>query len=140
MLTMKTRTYIIHHPFNPVLSPRPTGGFFIKCTFPDKTCAGLTKVNKPCAKDLFSIVYNTPIFPNIMPAFAIVNKTARILYIILVYKLTLLHHFLNFNFFELPLRLGRQARFLYLQLPGIVSSKIGRLYNPLLIFEFCFFT
>jgi len=112
---MKTRTYIVHHPFNPVLSPRPTGGFFIKCTFPEKTCAGLTKVNKPCAKDLFSIVYNTPILPDITPSFTIVNKTARILYIILWYRLTLLHHFFNFNFFELPLRLGRQARFLYVE-------------------------
>lgn len=109
---------------------RPQGGLFITCTSLKKTRAELTKVNKPGAKDLFSIVYNSPIFPNIMPAFAIVNKIARILYIILAYRLTLLHHYFNFNFFELPLRLGRQARFLYLQLPGMVSSKIGRFVQP----------
>lgn len=28
---------------------------------------------------------------------------------------SLLNDFLNFNFFELPLRLGRQARFLYVE-------------------------
>ncbi len=99
----------------PVLSPRPTGGFFIKCTFPEKTYAGLTKVNNPCANGLFSIICNTPVLSDIMPSFTIVNKMARVLYIILGYRLTLSHHLFNFNFFELPLRLGRQARFLYVE-------------------------
>lgn len=137
---MKLRLHAHLKKITPAISTRPTGGFFIPGVLHEKTRAGLTKVNKPCANGLFSIICTTRVLTGITPAFAIVNKIARILYVILGYWHSLSHPFYNFNFFELPLRLGRQARFLYLQLQGMVSSKIGRLYNPLLIFEFCFFT
>jgi hypothetical protein len=54
---------------------------------------------------------------------------------------TLLHHFLNFNFFELPLRLGRQARFLYVEnagLPGAIQKKSEACLVPLNFWVFTF--
>lgn len=103
-------------------SPRPLGGFFITTTFTGKRREGLTKVNKPCANGLFSIICNNPELSDIIPFITIVNKKARVLYIILRYRLTLLHHLFNFNFFELPLRLGRQARFLYVENAGLSGA------------------
>lgn len=137
---MKTCKHTERFQIPPDLSPRPAGGFFIPGIFSKQTYPGLTKVNILRTTRLLPATCKEWILLSVMPSFAIVNKIARILYVILGYWHSLSHPFYNFNFFELPLRLGRQARFLYLQLPGMVSSKIGRLYNPLLIFEFCFFT
>lgn len=103
-------------------SPRPLGGFFITTTFTGKRREGLTKVNKQVANGLFSIICTTLVLPGITPAFAIVNKIARILYVILGYWHSLSHPFYNFKFFELPLRLGRQARFLYVENAGLSGA------------------
>ncbi len=73
---MKTRTYTTHRPFKPVLFPRPSGGFFIKCAFPEKTRAGLTKVNKLRLNISFTKSYRNRIFPMVKPVQAIVNKIA----------------------------------------------------------------
>jgi hypothetical protein len=51
-------------------SSRYTGGFFIPATFPGKTCARLTKVNR--------IGVINALFPTIKPAVYRVNKFSRL--------------------------------------------------------------
>lgn len=95
--------------------PRPLGGFFIPGIFLKQTYLGLTKVNILCTTRLLPATCKEWIFLSVMYAYAIVNNMARIVYNISAYRLTLSLHLFNFNFFELPLRLGRQARFLYVE-------------------------
>lgn len=77
---MKTRTYTTHRPFKPVLFPRPAGGFFIKCAFPEKTRAGLTKVNKLRLNISFTKSYRNHVLLTVKPAFSVVNNLSGLWY------------------------------------------------------------
>jgi hypothetical protein len=60
-------------------SSRPTGGFFIPATFPAKTCARLTKVNRIAILNSLSNCCKDPLFPTIKPAVYRVNKFLRLM-------------------------------------------------------------
>lgn len=137
---MQTRTYIIHHPFKSILSPRPKGGFFIPGTSPKKIRAGLTKVNILVLILYKSISCEGRILQVVTLCSSIVNNFGQFLTsycgITPLYYITpSTSTFLNYLCAS-----GVKPDFCICGFRAWLVQKLGALYNPLLIFEFCFFT
>mgnify|MGYP007037739475 CR=1 FL=1 len=119
---------------------RPVGGFFITRTFLKKTCFQLTKVNKQRAIYLLSITYNESIFPVVKRGICVVNKICPVSVsacnVLALYHITTsTSTFLNYLCAS-----GVKPDFCIYSFRAWLVQKLGALYNPLLIFEFCFFT
>lgn len=76
---MKTRTYATYHPFKPVLSPRPAGGFFIPDVFLRKIHARLTKVNNCILSYSITMLCIFRILLTVKPVFFPVNKSTTLM-------------------------------------------------------------
>lgn len=107
------KTHIAH-----ISSSRPTGGIFISTIFPEKTRAGLTKVNKPAVMNFKSTPYKTAILLSVKPAEIIVNKMSLISTKNL--RLTTYHLRLTTNFFNISPTLRQKMQSIVIPV-GMVS-------------------
>lgn len=125
---------------NHIPSPRPIGGFFIPGTFPKKIRAGLTKVNKLVLIRYKSISCEGRVLPVVTLCSSIVNNFGQFLTSYcgitpLYYITSSTSTFLNYLCAS-----GVKPDFCICSFRAWLVQKLGALYNPLLIFEFCFFT
>ncbi len=123
-----------------MICTRPISGFFITRTFLKKTCFQLTKLNKPPLINYKSISCKGVILPVVKLGICQINKFGH--FLISNCGITTLYcipsstsTFLNYLCAS-----GVKPDFCICSFRAWLVQKLGALYNPLLIFEFCFFT